>query len=171
MQANQSITINFNKKVGRNMRRNILVILIIVVSISLLYSVSKRNTGPGGEVLVRINNYSMTVDDLKDKIKHSPYSSQMISDLEQFLDLAIREQVLIQEAQRQGLDREKTFMRTIERYWAQTLIKELLDKQSQKIYENVNADKRDAAMDVWQEELYKKADIKINKDVLEQMKK
>ena len=46
-----------------------------------------------------------------------------------FLDLEIGKQLLIQEAQRQGLDRNRTFMKTIERNWKQTLIKELLDRE------------------------------------------
>ncbi|GAF80450.1 unnamed protein product, partial [marine sediment metagenome] len=107
---------------------------------------------------------------LKDKMLHSPYSSQMAEDLGEFLDIAIKEQILIQEAQKQGLDREKTFMKTIERYWVQALIKELLDKQSRMIYESVSENKRGAAMNAWVDELYKKADVKIYNKVLDEIK-
>ncbi|MFC1645703.1 hypothetical protein ACFL2Y_00795 [Candidatus Omnitrophota bacterium] len=147
------------------MKRKILICLVIITGISLFYFGCEQKT-KSEDVVATINNYQMTAEDLKDKIVHSPHSSQMAKDLEEFLDVAIREQILIQEAQRQGLDREKTFMKTIERYWGQALIKELLDKQSKKIYEGVSADKRDTAMKGWMDELYKKADVRIYKDVL-----
>jgi len=146
----------------------LLIMMIVVVSISLLY-LSCMQRPSSEKVVAKVNDYYMTVDDVKDKIKHSPYSSEMAKNLEEFLDVAIREQVLIQEAQRLGLDREKTFMRTIERYWAQTLIKELLDKQSRKIFDNISPDKRDRAMQAWIDELCKKADIKIYKNVLNEI--
>ena len=94
------------------------------------------------KVLARINNYVMTVEDFKDEIKYSPYAGDETLDIQRLLDLAIRKQVLIQEAQRRRLDREKTFMKTIERYWEQTLIKELLEKETRRIYETVSEDKQ-----------------------------
>ncbi|MFC1708736.1 hypothetical protein ACFL2J_01565 [Candidatus Omnitrophota bacterium] len=151
------------------MKKKILVYSILITSISLLYFGCQPKTGPG-KVVAKINNYKMTQEDLEDKMVHSPYSSEMAKDLGEFLDIAIREQVLIQEAQKQGLDREKTFMKTIERYWMQTLVKELLDKHSRKIYKGVSENKQEAAMDAWVEELYKKADIKIYNKVLDEMK-
>jgi hypothetical protein len=151
------------------MKRKIFFCFVAFASIGLLYSGCQKKMGPG-KIVAKINGYYMTDEDLRDKMVHSPYSSEMAKDLEDFLSVAIREQVLIQEAQRQGLDKVKTFMRAIERYWAQTLIKELLDWQSLKIYNSVKPDERDAAMDAWVEELYKKADIKIYKDVLDEIK-
>ncbi len=112
----------------------------------------------------------MTVQDLKDEIEHSSYSTQKENGLENILDLAIRKQVLIQEAQRQGLDRKESFMKTIERYWEQTLIKELIQKESSIISRGVSKDKQDEALNNWMEGLYKKANIEINKEALQEMK-
>jgi len=120
-------------------------------------------------VVAKINNYIMTVEDFEDEIKYSPYAGDKTTDLEELLDLAIRKQVLIQEAQRQGLDKQKTFMKTIERYWRQTLIKELLEKETKRIHESVSKDKQTEALNDWMEELHKKADIKIYKKVLEEV--
>lgn len=152
------------------MKRRIFIYLIVIISMSLLYFGCSKKEKPK-RLVVKINDFYMTEEELRDKMIHSPYSSEMSKNLEEFLDIAIREQVLIQEAQRQGLDKEKTFMKTIERYWAQTLIKELLDKQSSKIIQSVSQEKRDAAMDAWVNELYKKADIKIYNNVLEDIRK
>jgi hypothetical protein len=150
------------------MNRRMFVYLLIVASVGFYFGCQQK--AAPGRVVAKINDYLMTDEDIKDKMLHSPYSREVVNDLDEFLDIAVREQVLIQEAQRQGLDKQKTFMKTIERYWAQTLIKELLDKQSQKILQGVSPDKRDAAMEVWVSELYKKADIKIYKKALDEMK-
>lgn len=112
----------------------------------------------------KINNYVMTVEDLEDEIKYSAHAGRQ--NLEEVLDLAIRKQVLIQEAQKQGLDKSKSFMKTIERYWRQTLIKELMEKESQRIYKNVGENKRKEAFKTWEDELYKKANIEIYREVL-----
>lgn len=121
------------------------------------------------KVVARINNYVMTVEDLEDEIKYSSYAAEETQDLQDLLDLAIRREILIQEAQRQDLDKQKSFMKTIERYWRQTLIKELLEEETKRIYQGVSKDKQDQAMDDWMEGLYKKANIKIYKNVLEEV--
>jgi hypothetical protein len=123
-----------------------------------------------GKVVAKVNNYSMTVQDLEDEIEHSPYSAEKENSPENILDLAIRKQVLIQEAQRQGLDRKKSFMKTIERYWEQTLIKELIQKEALIISQGVSKDKQSEALNSWMEGLYKKANIEINKEALEEIK-
>ena len=119
------------------------------------------------KVVARINDYVMTVKDLKEEIEHAPYSAKQKQNLEEALDLAIRKQILIQEAQRRGLDRKKSFMQTIERYWEQTLIKELIKEQSLKVYKSsATMAEKDKALDVWMDGLYQKAKIKIYRNAL-----
>ena len=125
--------------------------------------------GKGNQVVARINDYVMTVADLEDEIKHSPYAVETMEKMEKTLDMAIRKQVLIQEAQKQGLDRKKSFMKTIERYWRQTLIKELLEKETQRIYQTVTKDKQAETMNKWMDGLYGNSNIKIYKKALKKL--
>lgn len=125
--------------------------------------------GNGSQVVARINDYVMTVADMEDEIKYSPYAAEVMENLEKTLDLAVRKQVLIQEAQRQGLDRKKSFMKTIERYWRQTLIKELLEKETQRIYRTVTKEEQVEAMNEWMDGLYEKSNIKIYKKALKEL--
>lgn len=89
------------------------------------------------DILSEVNNYRMTVGDFKDEIKGLlPPEREMLATYQgrkEFLDDIIRKEILLQEAQRQNLDKDKDFMKTIERYWEQTLIKTLLDKKSKQI--------------------------------------
>lgn len=123
-----------------------------------------------GRVLAKINNYIFTVDDFKDELQHSPYAGYAKLDKRRFLESKIREEILVQEAQRQGLDRNKTFMKAIERYWKQTLIKELLQKETKAIQGEVTSEnKRKETIDAWVEALYKKAKFKIYDDALKEL--
>ena len=112
-------------------------------------------------ILATIGDYNMTIEDFKEEVTHSPYAIQNISDKKYLLELAIRKQVLIQEAQKQGLDRNKSFMKTIERYWEQTLIRDLLTKEAQKIQEKgLTKVQQEKILKDWADAVYKKADIK-----------
>ncbi len=142
---------------------------LIITGCALCFGAGCGKKENSEKIVARINNYSMSVKDLMEGIEHSPYAAEEGKDLERLLDLAIRKQVLIQEAQREGLDRKETFMKTIERYWEQTLIKELLEKKTREISGTVNKDEQKKAFDDWLEGLSKEADIKINRQVLDEL--
>ena len=141
----------------------ILILVALMVSTALTGCVSKKEAGP---IAARVNEYKMTADDLKEDIENSPYSADEKKDINEFLDFSIRKQVLIQEAQKLGLDRQRPFMKTIERYWEQTLIRELLKKKMQEISKTVPKSEQTKALDNWIEQLYNDSDITINKDIL-----
>ena len=151
-------------------RASFLCLVIILTGCVLCFNHGCSKKPEPERIVVRVNDYSMTDEDFIDEVEHSPYASEEAKDLESLLNLAIRRQVLIQEAQRQGLDRRMGFMKTIERYWEQTLIKELLKKQTREVLVTVSEDKQDEALADWFEELYKSADIEINKQVLDELK-
>jgi restriction endonuclease Mrr len=142
---------------------------VVVLSIFFIFVLSCAKKPAEENVLAWINDYRLTVDDFRDEIRYSARAPEKL-DRERLLDMAIRKQILIQEAQRQGLDREKTFMKTIERYWKQALIKELLDKKTLKLYQEAGESKRDAALEAWINQLYQQADIRINRQLLETIK-
>ncbi|MBU1147521.1 MAG: hypothetical protein KKD11_04135 [Candidatus Omnitrophica bacterium] len=75
------------------------------------------------QVVAEINNYLVTTDDLRDEAKLSIYSASK----EQILQNIIYKELLLQEAQRINLDKDKNFMKEIENYWKQTLIKRLIN--------------------------------------------
>lgn len=142
-------------------------IYLIILGLVCFCFGCEQNVGQG-KVVAKINNYAMTTEDLKDEVANSPYASDMTT--QELLDLAIKKQVLIQEAQKEGLDRKKSFLKTIERYWEQTLIKELLNKKIQGIYKTTS-DKNEQTkeLDDWVNQLYKKANIEIYNDVVKEL--
>lgn len=88
-------------------------------------------------IIAEVNRYKMTVEDLKYELKNIPFDEVELLKTEdgrkEYIHRLVEKEILLQEAQRQGLDREKDFMKSIESYWEQTLLKLLLQKKSKEI--------------------------------------
>ncbi len=109
--------------------------------IAILLVVMTAGCSPGnrteGRVVAQINKYKMTEEDFRYEIKNAPYYEAAFLKTEngrrQYLESLIEKEALLQEAQHLGIDREKNFMRSIESYWEQTLLKILLERKSKEI--------------------------------------
>ena len=103
----------------------------------ILAGCSRGTEGGDRHVVGRVNNYKMTIEDLKYELKNIPYDETKLLETEEgrkeYFDRLLEKELLLQEAQRQGLDREKDFMRSIENYWEQALLKLLLERKSKEI--------------------------------------
>ena len=88
-------------------------------------------------IIAEVNKYRMAVEDLKYELKNIPFdeaeSLKTADGRKEYIHRLAEKEMLLQEAQRQGLDREKDFMKSIENYWEQTLLKLLLQKKSKEI--------------------------------------
>jgi len=97
-------------------------------------------SGPPREkerVLARINDFELTLSEFEEQLAGE---IEMNSDYKltqeaktQFLEQLVRKELLIQEAQRLKIDRRDKFVKGIERYWEQTLIRDLIDLKNQEI--------------------------------------
>jgi len=77
------------------------------------------------QVVAEINNYQVTIDDFKQEMAMSMPDAnrgQIFQDI-------VTKELLLQEAQKMNMDKDKGFMKEIENYWKQTLIKRLIDKK------------------------------------------
>ena len=115
---------------------------LCVLFILFLTGCSAGNNSPDKKVLAQINKYKMTIEDLKYEFKNAPYDERELLKTEngkkKYLDGIIEKEVLLQEAQRQGIDREKDFMKSIESYWEQALLRILLERKSKEISGMIN---------------------------------
>ena len=93
--------------------------------------------GQTGTPLARVNAFTLTLEafeaELAAEVELDPQAKLTEAAKTRFLDELIRKQVLIQEARRQGLDRQERFVRTIQRYWEATLIRNLLEQKAEEI--------------------------------------
>lgn len=128
------------------------------------------------EVLVTIDNYALYKEDFLSEARLYPPAYRENLTKEQILDDLIQKKLLLLEAQRQGLDKEPTFMKMVERFWEQSLLRSLLEKKSkeilssmQKVPEEERSQKAGQIMQQWINNLRNNAKIQINKGALEKI--
>ncbi len=98
---------------------------------------STAPSDPDQQVIARINGYELTLDEYEAGfVRELEYDSTYKATArarKEFLDRMIRQELLIQEAVSRKMDKEKAFIRTIEKYWEATLIKNLMEAQMKEI--------------------------------------
>ncbi len=98
---------------------------------------STTPSNPDQQVIARINGYELTLDEYEAGfVRELEYDSTYKATAKarkEFLDRMIRQELLIQEAVSRKMDKEQSFIRTIEKYWEATLIKNLMEAQMKEI--------------------------------------
>lgn len=117
-------------------RLNFAIVLLFGLIAILSIAGCARKKGPE-RIVATINDYNMTVDDFNYESKEVLRTGRLIGGVpitkEDILDALITKELLLQEAQKENLDKDRDFMKTIELYWEQTLLKNLLTKKSREI--------------------------------------
>jgi peptidyl-prolyl cis-trans isomerase C len=95
--------------------------------------------GPSEEkdMLTTVNAYQITVSEFErlfaEDAQTDPEMTVTAQAKRDYLNEIIQKQILIQEAKRLQFDQKPKFIRTIERYWESTLIRDLMESKSQEI--------------------------------------
>lgn len=113
--------------------------LATILVVGLLFSGCESNSeAPGSgdsQVVARINNYELTVKDFKNEAGRTLSEKYLLSDpiraKEELLEEIVIKKVLIEEAQKQNFDKNDIFMKEIEKYWEQALLKLLIKKKTE----------------------------------------
>lgn len=159
----------------------IVLITVIILSILLVpvFAMAGEPRGGDDKVLARINNYTLTTADFESETQRALPGGLSSAELEKakegLLDDLITKKLLIQEAQKQNFDKDKAFIKEIEGYWEQALLKLLYKKKSQELMREISMEERDPeirdrlvreALNSWMEDLKNSADIKKYKENL-----
>lgn len=85
-------------------------------------------------IVAKVNNYDISAEEFETEFMNSPYGRQdTLESRKDFLNNLIDRKLVLQEAQKEGLDKENSFLKSIERFWEQSLLKVALDKKTQEI--------------------------------------
>ena len=86
------------------------------------------------KILARINNYEISEDEFEEEFRVSSYShSDTVESRGEFLNTLINRKLILQDAQKRGMDKDGSFLKMIERFWEQSLLKLALDRKSNEI--------------------------------------
>jgi hypothetical protein len=147
-------------------RRYLFYSVLFLIAASFVFGCSKKITDD--KAAIQINDYTMSAREFKDTfLDESADSEDTAGNRGAFLENLIDRKLLLLEAERQGLSRQKDFLRSIQRFWEQSLLKLVIDNKFRTISKKMSAREQSAAMNEWLESLKKSARIKIDKKALE----
>lgn len=111
----------------------------LLLSLILLFPIAGCSQGKreGENVLAQVNECKLTLEEFEARLAaelelDKDYKLTMAAK-RRFLDQLIQKELLIQEAKNLNLDRQPAFVKTIERYWESTLIRELMDLKAREV--------------------------------------
>jgi hypothetical protein len=117
----------------------ILAIVILATLLSLFSFLPGKKTSRD-DIAISINGHEIGEDAVTSEGKKFGYHSDQQSDM---FDTLITRELLLQEAERQAINKEESFRESLKNYYENSLIKILLDRQNSKIDAAVS----DAAVD------------------------
>ncbi|MCX5701741.1 MAG: SurA N-terminal domain-containing protein [Candidatus Omnitrophica bacterium] len=104
-----------------------LSVLILIIGCSRAYKEDKS-------VLARINDYQITKEEFEQEFKDSSFGRvDTPESRREFLNNLINRKLILQDAQERAWDKDKSFLKMIERFWEQSLLKTALDKKAKEI--------------------------------------
>ncbi len=111
--------------------KKIAIVLVLIIAVAAFFKLKGTKEQ---DYLVKINNYTITVPEFKEEFLASAYAKDNTPESRrEFLAMLIRRKLILQDAQARGLDKDKEFLKSIERFWEQSLLKRVMDKKSQEI--------------------------------------
>jgi len=136
--------------------------------------VSSKDKDSAIAIAVSVNNYYITYDEFEKEFKDSAFGkTDTPESRKDFLDSLIDRKLILQYAQKEGFDKEKNFLKTIEKFWEQSLLKIAVDKKTREIESRISAAGWEAKraeetkmLSDWMNELRKRARITAKDDVL-----
>ncbi|NQU94817.1 MAG: hypothetical protein HQ549_01115 [Candidatus Omnitrophica bacterium] len=111
------------------------VYFINAISIFLLCFVISgcSGSGPSEKIVVRINEYTLTPDEFSEIYAESGVAEDTPKAREKFIDNLIIRKLLLQEAQKEEIDKQRSFLRSIENLWEQALLKIVIDQRAKEL--------------------------------------
>ena len=150
-------------------------ISLILIAASIFFAAGCAEKGPKKEVVAVIGDYSLYKEDFLSELSLYPPEYRNKVTKEQLINDVIEKKVLLLEARRQGLDRNPEFMKMIERFWEQSLLRSLLNKKSEDFLSSIPETEKDrnqkasGMIKAWIAGLEKNTKIDINREALKKI--
>ena len=128
-------------------RRRLITNLCLIALIGLLFlQCSCTKHDKKDETVVKINSFGLTASEFEE-LFHEYEAEDTPEDRADALNNLITRKLLLEEAQRRGLDTEKDFLRSIESFWEQSLIRLVVDQKVQEIVKNITVTESEVEAD------------------------
>ena len=146
-----------------NMKRYMTILFLLFLAAGCCRAPEQK------DVLARVNNYEITKEEFADEFKASRFSKSDSPDArKEFLETLINRKLILQEAQAGRLDRDANFLKAIQRFWEQSLLKLAIERKVNEIAASSSMSDRgvkeaeERLLNDWIAALKKKADISVD---------
>ncbi|NLE64520.1 MAG: hypothetical protein GX606_01225 [Elusimicrobia bacterium] len=106
---------------------------MLLLGVLLLIGCGKAE--PPQTIVVSVNDYQVTAEEFEEVFASSPYALRNDAQIARrdFLDNLVNQKLIVQEAIAKGLDKQKDFLRSVERFWEQSLMTVALGAKTREI--------------------------------------
>jgi hypothetical protein len=119
--------------------RYIYYIIIIFLLLSAIVGLELRSKrSPTKDAALIINNRIITTDEFNGLYASQPLYQEGQKGKSDFINSLITKELLIQESQREGIDKEESFRQSIQNFYEQSLIKLLIDRKFTSLHVTVS---------------------------------
>ncbi len=93
------------------------------------------------DMAIKVNNAVVSTEEFNELIKLEAYADPEMNlsdeNRKRYVEYLVSKELMIQEAMRLKLDRNESFIKTIEKYWEATLIRKLLDSKTAELKKKI----------------------------------
>jgi len=129
------------------MNKNLISAWICIIFISSMIFGCTKKSPETGKVVATINGEPIYVSDINQSlalnVKRDPMFRITPETLDTQLNILVDKKLLIQEAKKRALDQNERFIKTIQAFWEQTLIRDLIADEDMKLSESVKISKKE----------------------------
>jgi len=125
------------------------------------------------DAVIKINNYEISKAEFEEEFKDSSFAvDDSLQGRKEFLDNLVDRILILQDAQKKGLDNDPQFLKMVEKFWMHSLLRLALEKKSKEISGTILGNKdttklnESSLMSDWLTQLHKHADIQVKKDLI-----
>ncbi len=109
-------------------------LVILIVLSSLFFTGCSKENNDTGKVIATVNKEKISLNQFERELalrsKQNPNFKVTSQSIQQQLDSVIDRRLMVQEAMAMGLTKNADFVRTIQIFWEQTLIRELIEAKN-----------------------------------------
>ncbi len=107
------------------------IAIFLLIFFGLMFVSGCVKTEPDN-IAVTINKYVISPEEFQEEFKASGYYADG-EKKKDFLEDLINRKLILQEAERQGLDKEQEFLKEVERFWEKALLKNIIERTSREL--------------------------------------
>jgi len=118
--------------------RKLIGLMVFFLILVGLFFITKKNLTHESYVL-RINNFPMSKEEFEEYFKQmNAGKKDSPENRKKVLETLVNKKIILQEAEKEGLQKSKEFLKTLQDFYEQLLFKMILDKKSKELGSKIN---------------------------------